>query len=128
MKFKKEVVYLLFPLMTLTGYAFGQNPVGADNSRVNERDRATSELTADQQKTNERDTAITAKIRQDIMKEKSFSTYAQNIKIITVHGKVTLKGPVRTDTEASKILKYARAAAGDSNVSNEMAVTPEKSN
>lgn len=97
-----------------------------DNSRVNERDNETRELTADQQKSNASDTKITARIRQDIMKQKAFSTYAKNIKIITVDGKVTLKGPVRTQKEQTWILQTARSVVGPSNVVDKIEIAPEK--
>ena len=106
-------------------YNSESNKIGLDNSKINERDNTTRMLTADQQTVSKRDTQITARIRQDIMKQKSFSTYAQNIKIITVNGQVTLKGPVRSMSEQNSILKFARAAAGATNVVNEIAVTPE---
>lgn len=69
---------------------------------------------------------VTRRIRQSIMKEASLSTYAQNVKIITVRGKVTLKGPVRTEQELSVIMKHARKVAGVTNVKNEMAVEKAK--
>ena len=53
--------------------------------------------TADQQKGNGSDLQITQQIRQAILRDKSLSTYAHNIKIITQNGQVTLKGPVRSD-------------------------------
>jgi osmotically-inducible protein OsmY len=59
------------------------------------------------------------------MKEKNLSSYAQNVKIITVNGKVTLKGPVRSEQEQMSILKYANRAAGAANVTNEMSVVAE---
>jgi osmotically-inducible protein OsmY len=65
----------------------------ADNTKVNERDRDKSQPTADQQKENRSDLGITQQIRQSVMKDKSLSTYAHNVKIITKDGQVTLKGP-----------------------------------
>ena len=110
----------IFSLALLSSTSFGE--VNADNTKVNLRDRATDELTADQQKGNGSDMQITQRIRQDLMKDKGLSTYAHNIKIIAVNGKVTLKGPVRSETEENKILKCARSVAGASNVSNEIEV------
>ena len=81
-----------------------QAPSAADNTRTNERDRSASEPTADQQKDNRSDRDITQQIRQSIMKDKSLSTYAHNIKIITQQGQVTLKGPVQSEDEALRIL------------------------
>ena len=54
----------------------------ADNTKVNERDRSQNEPTADQQKENRSDRDITQQIRQSIMKDKSLSTYAHNVKIV----------------------------------------------
>jgi hyperosmotically inducible protein len=96
-----------------------------DNTKVNKPDQAKESITANQQSFSTNDTNITRRIRQDIMKQENLSTYAQNIKIVTVNGKVTLKGPVRTEKEQSSILDYARSIAGASNVTNEMSVVPE---
>ncbi|MGA8761763.1 MAG: BON domain-containing protein, partial [Candidatus Sulfotelmatobacter sp.] len=60
-----------------------------DNTKVNERDRSKDEPTADQQKDNRSDRDITQQIRQSIMKDKSLSTYAHNVKVITRNGQVT---------------------------------------
>lgn len=95
---------------------------GGDNTKVNQRDQASDELTADQQKFNKNDTEITRLIRRDLMKDDKLSTYAHNVKIITVDNTVTLKGPVRSKIEVDRILHYARAVAGDTNVINEMSV------
>ncbi len=122
----KKIITFSFLATILSATSFSQ--VGQDNSAVNERDNSVTTVTADQQKVNQTDTQITARIRRDIMKEKSLSTYAQNVKIISINGQVTLKGPVRSTNEQNTILKYARSAAGASNVINEMAVTPEKTN
>jgi len=54
-----------------------------DNSKTNQRDRDQSSPTADQQKMNPADRDITKKIRSAIHSDKSLSTYAHNIKIIT---------------------------------------------
>jgi osmotically-inducible protein OsmY len=58
--------------------------------------------------------------------DKSLSTYAHNIKIITQDGKVTLKGPVRSEDEKSNIGAKAAAVAGDGNVTNQIDVAPSK--
>ena len=102
--------------------------VGDDNTKVNQRDRSQNEVTADQQKFNKSDSEITRLIRRDLMKDSDLSTYAQNVKIITADGTVTLKGPVRSSSEEDRILKSARSVAGVSNVINEMAIVPVKRN
>ena len=65
----------------------------ADNTKVNKGDRAKGATTADQQKENAGDREITQKIRRALMDDKSLSTYAHNVKVVTQEGQVTLKGP-----------------------------------
>jgi hyperosmotically inducible periplasmic protein len=98
----------------------------ADNTKVNERDRKKNALTADQQKENRSDRDITQQIRQAIMKDKSLSTYAHNVKIITQNGQVTLKGPVRSEDEKKTVEAKATEVAGESNVISELDIKPKK--
>jgi hyperosmotically inducible protein len=97
-----------------------------DNTKSNKGDSSQGAVTADQQKMNAADQEITKKIRSAIVKDKSLSTYAHNVKIITRKGKVTLKGPVRTEEEKSNVEAKATAVAGDGNVMNQLTVTPPK--
>lgn len=98
-----------------------------DNSKTNQRDRDKSAATADRQKMSAEDRELTRKIRAAVTADKSLSTYAHNVKIITRDGKVTLKGPVRSDQEKSAVLSKAMEIAGEGNVSDEMDVAPPKS-
>ena len=94
----------------------------ADNTKVNKRDTAKHEVTADQQSNSKADVEVTRAIRQAIVKDSSLSTYAHNIKIITVGGKVTLKGPVKSVEEKSKAESLATACAGVTKVENQLSV------
>jgi hyperosmotically inducible periplasmic protein len=94
----------------------------ADNTKMNKQEK---ELSADQQSENAADRKITQKIRRAIVKNKSLSQYAHNVKIITRAGAVTLKGPVRTEKEKSIIEKAAAQVAGKTNVTSELEVVPE---
>jgi osmotically-inducible protein OsmY len=94
-----------------------------DNTAVNKRDRAPAEKTADQQSNAKTDVDVTRRIRQAIVADKSLSTNAHNVKIITREGKVTLKGPVRTDAEKQAVETKAIDVAGAGNVTNEISVT-----
>lgn len=98
----------------------------ADNTKVNKRDRDKTEATADRAKDNVNDREIMQKIRKAIMDDKSLSTYAHNVKIVSQHGKVTLKGPVRSDEEKKAVESKAAEVAGAGNVTNELTVKPEK--
>jgi len=103
-------------LIAVTGFSYGQTPDPTvpkpDNTKVNERDRNSGEPTADQQKMNPADRALTRNIRRSIMADKSLSTYAHNIKIISQNGAVTLKGPVKSDDEKTNVIAKAVAVAG----------------
>ena len=94
-----------------------------DNTKQN-KDQTSP--TADQQKMNPADRAITQKIRKAIHEDTSLSTYAHNVKIITQDGKVTLRGPVRSEDEKSNIEAKAVTVAGQGNVTNQLEVAPSK--
>ena len=93
-----------------------------DNTKVNKRDRAKQEPTADQQKENATDRDLARKILRAIVKDKSLSTYAHNVKVIAENGTVTLKGPVHTDREKTAIEAKAAEIAGPDHVKNEISV------
>jgi hyperosmotically inducible periplasmic protein len=101
-------------------------PQEPDNTSANKRDRNAGEPTADQQKMNPEDRALTKKIRASLEADKSLSTYAHNIKIISQNGKVTLKGPVRTEQEKTAIETKAAEVAGSGNVENRLDVVPKQ--
>jgi hyperosmotically inducible protein len=101
-----------------------QQQPAADNTRTN---KDNSLPTADQQKMNPADRDLTKKIRASINSDKSLSTYAHNIKIISQDGKVTLRGPVRSEDEKAAIESKATAIAGPNSVTNMLDVAPPKS-
>ena len=88
-------------------------PKAPDNSGVNTRDRSSAALTPMDQGGSESDRKITQQIRQDLMKDNSLSFTAKNVKVITVNGKVTLRGPVKSEAERSAVEAAARRAAGN---------------
>ena len=96
-----------------------------DNSEVNQRDRNAAEPTADQQKENRSDRELAKEIRKSLVGDKSLSTYAHNIKVISQDGKVTLKGPVRSEEEKSTVLSKAAQVAGKANISDDITVVPK---
>ncbi len=110
-------------VMALTLQVSGQPP---DNSKVNQRDRSVGAVTADQQGNSKEDVNRTAAIRKSIGQQKDMSTYAQNVKIVTLNNHVTLRGPVRDQREHDLIGKLAVDIAGVANVKNELEVAPTK--
>lgn len=102
--------------------ADGAKPRNADNTGRNEADRKTGAPTAGDQGGSESDRTITAEIRKAILAEKGLSVNAQNCKIITQNGVVTLRGPVETEAERSLIADKAKAQAGVTSVVNDLEV------
>jgi osmotically-inducible protein OsmY len=97
-----------------------------DNTAVNKQDRNASRPTADQAKNNMSDREMARRIRQDVVRDKSLSTYGHNVKIIAKSGKVTLRGPVHSEDEKRAIEEHARKYAGDGNVTNEVTVKEDR--
>jgi hyperosmotically inducible periplasmic protein len=102
----------------------GKDPApSADNTKMNKQH--SKEMTADQQGQSKADLKLTQDIRKAIIKDKSLSQYAHNVKIITRDGAVTLKGPVRSEKEKKAVEKAAVAVAGKGKITNELEIAPE---
>jgi hyperosmotically inducible protein len=95
------------------------NRVAVDNSGQN---RGENSVTAGQQGNSPGDINITREIRQSVERSDNLSELAKNVKIITLKGNVTLRGPVNTAAEKNSIGQIARKAAGENNVHNQIAV------
>lgn len=119
------ITALLFSSLLGASLALAQSPaVAPDNAKSNQVD-ASNASTADAQSNKATDLDITKRIRQSVMAEKSLSTYAHNVKIITVNGGVTLKnGVVRSQDEKNAIEIKAEAVAGKQQVTNELKIAP----
>jgi hyperosmotically inducible protein len=99
--------------------------LATDNTKVNQRDRNTSEPTAHRQKNRRSDREMTRKVRRALTQDKSLSTYGNNVKIFTQNGMVTLKGPVRSEVEQKAVEAKATEIAGYKNVTSNLDVKPE---
>ncbi len=96
--------------------------VAPDNSGRNERDRNDATKTAGDQSESEADRTISQNIRKAITSDDSVSTNGKNVKIITVDGVVTLRGPVKSETEKTNIAAKAQQIAGVKNVENQLEI------
>ena len=105
-------------VLAVPGFAQDQT-TQPDNSAQNKQ----HQVTADQQPSSPSDRHLTAQIRKSLMADKSLSTYAHNIKIITINGSVTLKGPVKSDEEKQEIAsKAAEIAGGQDKIDNQLTI------
>lgn len=94
----------------------------ANNSGINVRDRATNNLTPGDQGNTPADIDLTQRIRKALVADTTYSVTAKNIKIITVNGRTTLRGPVNSDSEKSGIAALARNIVGEGNVDDQLEV------
>jgi hyperosmotically inducible protein len=110
-------------MMPITSFGQDQSSPPASTSPDNSAKNKTHSNTADQQPENKSDRMTTKKIRQALMADKSLSTYAHNVKIITQDGVVTLKGPVNSEEEKQSIASKAAEVVGSPDkVTNQLTV------
>jgi hyperosmotically inducible periplasmic protein len=96
--------------------------VAPDNSGRNERDRNDATKTPGDQSESEADRTISQNIRKAVTADDSLSTNGKNVKIITVDGVVTLRGPVKSEAEKTSIASKAKQIAGVKNVENQLEI------
>ncbi|HSI11966.1 MAG TPA: BON domain-containing protein [Chthoniobacter sp.] len=120
----KKTLLVLTSMFALSfaAMAADDKKANADNTDRNKQDRSGETKTAGDQSNSPEDLKITQSIRQAVVKDKSLTMTAKNVKIITAGGQVTLRGPVNTAEEKSKIESLAKAAAGEAKVDNQLEV------
>ncbi|MEK6261647.1 MAG: BON domain-containing protein [Planctomycetota bacterium] len=99
-------------------------PVDRTNTGLNVRDRESTAKTPIDQNENKADIKITADIRKRVVATE-MSVNAHNVKIITQDGKVTLRGPVKSEDEKKTIDEIAVDVAGANNVDSQLEVNNE---
>jgi len=108
--------------LNLAAFAADDEKAKPDNTATNERDRSGETQTSGDQSNSKDDVNTTAAIRRAVVKDDSLSATAKNVKIITANGTVTLRGPVKTDAERTKIAELAQSAAGNAKIDNQLEV------
>jgi hyperosmotically inducible protein len=102
--------------------AIAEQHMDADNTGKNVRDRGDDTLTPTDQGGSAADRDVTAKIRKAIVDDDNLSTNAQNVKIITRDGAVTLRGPVKSAEEKVAVAAKAQQVAGVKRVDNQLEI------
>ncbi len=124
---KRTIITLVSAIaLPLGAFAADDKKNDADNSGRNVRDRDEKTLTPGDQSGTPEDRKLTQAIRKAVVKDKSLTMTAKNVKIITADGVVTLRGPVKSDAEKTKIAELAQAAAGGARVDNQLKVKASK--
>jgi osmotically-inducible protein OsmY len=119
---QQKACALTLGVLLITPVLAAQTPA-PDNTKTNARDRQAGQKTAGDQLNNQSDRETTRKIRQAIVADKSLSSYAHNIKVVTAGGKVTLKGPVRSEAEKTAVEAKAADVVGAANVTSQVSVS-----
>jgi hyperosmotically inducible protein len=93
----------------------------ADDTSINARDRDGWTKTPFDQGASDADVNTTREIRRRVM-DAGLSIDAQNVKIITLNGRVSLRGPVQSMTERELIDRIARQVAGTGAVDDQLEI------
>ena len=103
-----------------------QAPPAADNTQSNAApvNSAMDSSIADGQKKLGSDLKITQQIRKSVMADKSLSTYAHNVKIVSVNGAVTLNGVVKSEHERTAVEMKARSVVAKDKITNDLTIAP----
>jgi len=103
------------------------SPKGEPSDYLRDKaDRYAVEKTPLDQSESEADRNITQKIRQAIVKDDSLSMNAKNIRIITIDGVVTLRGPIATLEEREIIIGKTKEIPGIKKIENQLEITGKK--
>lgn len=121
MKFRnKELALIQSPLLmclifvggTYAHAEYGQTP--ASKAGVTADDQSNSSY---------RDTELTRQVRERIVQDGGLSMAAKNITIVTLGGRVTLKGTVANQTEKAKVESIAKTVSGAASVTNQTVIS-----
>lgn len=104
-------------VLLFTAYS-GYSQTAVDDSAQNKGQKTA----ADSQTNAKSDRLTTAKVRRAIIADKGLSMYAHNVKIITLNGAVTLKGPVKSEEEKQKVAADAASATSADAITNQLTV------
>jgi osmotically-inducible protein OsmY len=132
---KHTALLFSLALLVLEGYARPVYPLeiaqvppaqtAPDNTGRNVRDRSGATLTPGDQSESEADRTLTQRIRHAVVADEALSTTAKNVKIITINGMVTLRGPVKNSQEKGTIEAKARQIAGADKVDSQLEIVTQ---
>lgn len=93
-----------------------------NNTASNKGDARPESVTPEDQSNSKDDIRLTSKIRKELMSDKTLSSNAKNIKIVSIKGQVTLRGPVDSASEQEKVVAAAKSCAGSDFVVDKLEV------
>lgn len=117
---------LLFFLCFVSWSFLSLGDVVDEKLETNLKDRMQNETSYDQKKPKAISDLLITQTIQENLQSGPLSEYGRAVKVITVHGRVTLKGRVLSTKEESLIVQKAKSVGGVTMVINEMQFIPEK--
>jgi hyperosmotically inducible protein len=118
--------FLCVSALAVSAMAQDASPAAPDNTATNQRDRSGETKTSGDQSKDSAAIQTTAAIRRAVVADDSLSMTAKNCKIITAGDTVTLRGPVKSADEKTKIEQLAQSAASNSKIDNQLEVKDAK--
>jgi osmotically-inducible protein OsmY len=117
----------------------GEDRASADSALMDEEqvaaapdrelsDQPSEVLTPMDQGNSEADLSTSQRIRTLVMEDDSLSMNAKNVKIITLDGRVTLRGLVESERERQAVVEAARSVAAPDKVDDQLEVATESAN
>lgn len=94
----------------------GAGPVAAEDA---------AKLTPLDQSNDPADLLMTQRIRQGLVAQESLSAAAKNLMVVTIQGKVTIRGPVESEEEKVRVENLIRKMAGDANTVSQIEIKAE---
>jgi len=97
----------------------------ADNTAQNRGATRQDATTAEKQKNDKSDVSVLAELRKSIMAQQDLSMDAKNVKILYSKGRVTLRGPVDSADEKTKVEELAKGCGGVTSVKSMLSISPK---
>lgn len=121
MNFKKSLS--LLTILIISSTACSTTPQ-ADARPKKHYQAKVSKVTADDQlKGSEADIEVTRRIRSRLTDDSQLSISAQNITIVTMANKITLKGEVRDQEEKNRVITHASRMKGSRAINSQLTYT-----
>jgi hyperosmotically inducible protein len=98
----------------------GAETKDANNTGLNTRDKSGNTLTPQNQLNSESDLKVLAAVRSAIVDDDKLSMSAHNVKVMVTNGAVTLRGPVKSANEKTRIEELARKVTGVVSIDNRL--------
>ncbi|WP_448101234.1 BON domain-containing protein [Luteibacter jiangsuensis] len=118
MNVRAPLIFLL--ALAATAPAWAQDASKVDDTAINKRDRHAESLTPMDQPNNADDIRVAAAVRKALVADSSLSTSARNVKLVAARGTVTLRGPVKTAEEKTRVEAIVKGVAGVTSVQNQL--------